>query len=284
MENRKYLNEEKYQKTEKKLLKLSKIFLIVGVCLSVGIVILGLIITTQRKSNNDIKIEKVDYVADTQEKIKDLKVKLGETQKKFAEETEKLSTKKSELISRGVKKSSDYNSGESYDLYILDSVLDPGYNSCNNDRYSKNELSKEYCSLRNDVEDIEWEIESKEKYISSGRAETETVEKNERLEEEAEWNSTNDKFSIVPFIMFSIPAFMIPGMISFMLFFTAKRRNIMAFSAQQAIPIAKEGIEEIAPSIGKAGANIAKEMAPVYGDIAKEISKGIKEGLKDEEK
>ena len=37
----------------------------------------------------------------------------------------------------------------------------------------------------------------------------------------------------------------------------------------------------MAPTIGKAGASIAKEMAPIYGDIAKEIGKGIKEGLKE---
>ena len=41
-------------------------------------------------------------------------------------------------------------------------------------------------------------------------------------------------------------------------------------------------IEKMAPTIGKVGGEIAKNMAPVYGEIAKEISKGIKEGLKEE--
>ena len=40
----------------------------------------------------------------------------------------------------------------------------------------------------------------------------------------------------------------------------------------------------MAPSIGKAGATITKEMAPAYGEVAREISKGIKEGLKDNSK
>lgn len=48
-----------------------------------------------------------------------------------------------------------------------------------------------------------------------------------------------------------------------------KGREISAFFAQQQMPVAKEGIEEMAPTMGKA---------------AKEITKGIKEGLKDEEK
>lgn len=51
------------------------------------------------------------------------------------------------------------------------------------------------------------------------------------------------------------------------LFVTAKRREIMAFQAQQVAPLAKEGIEKATPVMGKAA-----------GSIAKEISKGIQEG------
>ena len=46
-------------------------------------------------------------------------------------------------------------------------------------------------------------------------------------------------------ILFSI-------MISILLFVTAKRREIIAFQAQQAMPVVKEGIEEISPALGKA--------------------------------
>ena len=48
-----------------------------------------------------------------------------------------------------------------------------------------------------------------------------------------------------------------------------KGREISAFFAQQQMPVAKESIEKIAPSMGKA---------------AKEVAKGVKEGLKNEEK
>ena len=51
------------------------------------------------------------------------------------------------------------------------------------------------------------------------------------------------------------------------LFVTAKRREIIAFQAQQVAPLAKEGIEKATPVMGKAA-----------GSIAKEISKGIHEG------
>lgn len=63
--------------------------------------------------------------------------------------------------------------------------------------------------------------------------------------------------------------------------FIGHARDINAYMAQQQIPIAQEGLEKMAPSVGKAGSTIAKEMAPAYGDIAKEISKGIKEGIKE---
>ena len=73
------------------------------------------------------------------------------------------------------------------------------------------------------------------------------------------------------------------GMIALSIYLFAKRREILAFQAQQIMPVAQEGIEKVAPTIGKAGASIAKEMAPAYGSVAKEIAKGIKEGIKDEE-
>lgn len=50
---------------------------------------------------------------------------------------------------------------------------------------------------------------------------------------------------------------------------TAHRREILAFTTQQVMPVAKEGINEMAPTIGNA---------------AEEIAKGIKKGLQDENK
>ena len=73
-------------------------------------------------------------------------------------------------------------------------------------------------------------------------------------------------------------------MIAGSIYIFAKRREILSFQAQQVMPVAQEGIEKMAPTVGKAGASIAKEMAPVYGDIAKEISKGIKQGKEEAEK
>lgn len=57
--------------------------------------------------------------------------------------------------------------------------------------------------------------------------------------------------------------------IGFFLIIASHMREISAFTVQQQMPIAKEGIEKISPSVGVA---------------AKEITKGVKEGLRDEKK
>ena len=73
---------------------------------------------------------------------------------------------------------------------------------------------------------------------------------------------------------FAIGGFMIvPGLFLATLgivfrFLIGNRREIVAYTTQQVMPVAKEGIEEMAPTIGNA-----------MGEIAK----GIKKGLKDEE-
>ena len=57
-----------------------------------------------------------------------------------------------------------------------------------------------------------------------------------------------------------------------MLLMVAHRREIEAFSAQQIMPVAKEGINEMAPTIGNAA-----------GEIAKGIKKGLNEDTEKKE-
>ena len=56
-------------------------------------------------------------------------------------------------------------------------------------------------------------------------------------------------------------------MLPMSMFFIAYGREIRAFQAQQVMPVAKEGIEK---------------MAPTAGVVAKEVTKGIKEGLNED--
>jgi len=52
----------------------------------------------------------------------------------------------------------------------------------------------------------------------------------------------------------------------------AHRREITAYTTQQVMPVAKEGIEQITPTVANAA-----------GSIAKDITKGIQEGKKEAE-
>ena len=54
-----------------------------------------------------------------------------------------------------------------------------------------------------------------------------------------------------------------------MIMFVAHRREIAAFTTQQVMPVAKEGINEMAPTIG---------------NVASEVAKGIKKGLNEANK
>lgn len=55
--------------------------------------------------------------------------------------------------------------------------------------------------------------------------------------------------------------------------FIAHRREITAYTTQQVMPIAQEGIQKMAPTVGSA-----------MGTIGKELAKGIKEGINEADK
>lgn len=78
-------------------------------------------------------------------------------------------------------------------------------------------------------------------------------------------------FAIGAFMM--TPGFFITIVGLVVRFLIGNRREITAYTTQQVMPVAQEGIEKMAPTIGKA-----------TGEIAKGIAAGIKEGLKDVEK
>ena len=141
--------------------------------------------------------------------------------------------------------------GEASYISAINKALDESFNYCKFDETKNNQYTSKYCSLKLQIEDFDG------------------------------FNKTFDSAKYIPFYMIGGFIILVSCMIAGAIYMITKRREIIAFSAQQVMPLAQEGIEKIAPTVGKAGASIAKEMAPVYGNIAKEISNGIKEGLKD---
>lgn len=215
MDNNKFLNEKKYQNTKTIFIILAILFLIIG------FVVGGLIIKKGLNKKNDI------YSKYTEENKQAQIVSLN-VQIKIAKSS--LESKKAELIAQGLQPSSNYEDNESYNLYIINNVLNPSFNRCSFDEYKNNELTSQYCNLIKRLEDTEkLDIKYKRK---------------------------SESFSCIPYYMVGTSIILFSIIISISLFLIAKRREIIAFQAQQAMPVVKEGIEEISPALGKAAKDV----------------------------
>jgi hypothetical protein len=226
MNNKEYLNEERYQKNRKKVAIGALIVLILGLLIGGFLIAKG--ISNIKNANNTYTEE------NKQTKINNLNDQIN---------TEKtnLETKKTELQSKGITSSSEYDSGEAYNLYIITKALDPSSQSCVWDEYKNNSLTSKYCSLKDQLKDAE----------------------GLNVEDEKE----DKMFGSIPFFMIGAWVIIVSCMISSSIYMITKRREIMEFTVQQVMPVAQEGIDKMAPTVGKA---------------AKEITKGIKDGMKDD--
>lgn len=298
MEKKKYLNEETYQKTKKKISKIAIIVLIVGILIGGSLIATGLIKQSKVNSQyseeskaalaSQLETEKQDISSQIETEKQNLiksKSDIESQIKPTEDEIKKLERTpftgfddayyarqdKIEELEESIKT-------EKNSISVIDDALDESFNHCNFDEAKNNVYTSKYCSLKKQLNEKTAEINNLDNQFS-------------------DFKKNFDSHDNVPFYMFGAFIIVASGMIAFAIFMFTKQREILSFTTQQVMPVAKEGIEEIAPTIGKAGASIAKEivptigkagasiakeMAPVYGDIAKEISKGIKEGIKDD--
>lgn len=211
----KYLDENKYKKNKKALIILSILILLIG--FSIG----GYLIY---KGIDKTKIVNNTYSEESkQEKINKLNDEIN------IEKTN-LEAKKAELISKGLSASSDYDSGEAYDLYIITKVLDPSFSYWKFDEYKNHSLTAKYCALKTDLDEIE------------------------RMDVDFQRDFNN--FDSMPFYMIGGVLILLGCVFAGEIFKIAKGREILAFKTQQVAPVAKEGIDTMAPSIGK----VAKEI------------------------
>lgn len=223
MEEKKYLTEERYLKSKRKITILSIVILIIGLLVGGSVIGAGA-----------VKYKGVDTQY-SNEALDDLNSQLDA-------EKQILLEKKAELEDKGITYDAfaEYTDGESYTYKVIVDALNPSFPYYEFDECKNNEITEKYCELKNKVEN----------------------------DFDNDFNKNYDIITTIPY--FIIGGFII--MVSFGAFVVitvfSKRREIAAFTTQQMMPVAKEGIEEIAPSIGKA---------------AKHITKGIKDGLKDDE-
>lgn len=130
--------------------------------------------------------------------------------------------------------------------------------------FQNNGFSEKYYSLDS-------EIDSKEDKISNLKKEIWESESGYN-QAKSDINKTKSVVGVAPYYMFGGFIIFVSVGISIGIIVFAKKREILAFSAQQVMPVAQEGMEKMAPTVGN-----------VANTVAKGIASGIKEGLNDEE-
>ena len=185
MDNNKFLNEKKYQNTK-------TIFIILAILiLIIGFVVGGLIIKKGLNKKNDI------YSKYTEENKQAQIVSLN-VQIKIAKSS--LESKKAELIAQGLQPSSNYEDNESYNLYIINNVLNPRLNRCSFDEYKNNELSEKnniITAKENEVSLLRESTIPKDNYINLQKElsllRESTIPKEDYINLQRELSSKDDK-------------------------------------------------------------------------------------------
>lgn len=293
MSKKEYLNEENYQNTKKKVSKVALIVLIIGFLIGGFLIALGIINHSKINSRYSVEnkaaaLEKLEgekqiFIEDLsveKQKIINSKTEIENKIKPIEDQIKSLERvafngfdddyyarkDKIEELEKSIE--NDKNS-----IKVIDDVLDESFEHCNFNEAKNNTYTSKYCSIKAQIKTKNAEIANLDTEFS-------------------DFNKSFDTNKYIPFYIIGGFIIIVSCMISGSIFMITKRREMLAFSAQQIMPIAQEGIDKMAPTIGKATAkiaketvpvykDIAKEMAPIYKDIAKEISKGIKEGLND---
>lgn len=265
MQKTEYLNEESYQKAKKKIIRVSLIILILGILLGGSLIVTGII-----KTNNAKKVSEQEY--NENNNLSSVRTE-EQVQADIDAIQLKMDTIDTELDNIDIAINRLRN--EQSKIFTEDHGFSDRYYEKDDEiavkEAEKNAKNREKTKLRTKLTEYKSELNK----IQSGFYDVSNeIEKGKQ-------NIAASKY--IPLCIFGAFIIISSCMISFAIYMFAKRREMLAFTTQQVMPVAQEGIEKFAPTIGKAGASVAKEMAPALGDVAKEISKGIKDGITDNE-
>jgi len=131
------------------------------------------------------------------------------------------------------------------------------------EEFMENGFSEEYSRLSNEREEKDLKI------MAFGVGTLDTPEAFDSFKRESDEIKSNIK--VAPYYMFGSFIIFSSIIIAGFVFLISKRREIAACTVQQGMPVAKEGLEKMAPTFGEVGK-----------EIAKGVSEGIKEGSKEE--
>jgi len=295
MNKKEYLNEENYEKSKKKITTIAIIVLVVGILIGGSLIATGLI--KQGKINSqyseESKLAKAEELEREKQKITEelesekqnltsAKANLQDKIKPIEDQIKKLEREpftgfndayyaredKIDELEESIKP-------DKKTIGVIDDALDESFDHCGFYEAKNNEYTSKYCSLKTQLSVKKSEISNLDNEFS-------------------DFQKNFDSHDNIPFYMFGAFIIIASSMFSFSIFMFAKRRELIAFSAQQVMPVAQEGIEKMAPTIGSAMGTMGKELAKgmkegletmtpaignAMGTVGKEIAKGIKEGL-----
>lgn len=258
-ERKELLNEESYLKSKNKLLKIAKIILITGLVIGLGLIIGGILVISNANKDNSSQIDE-GLLSYTVVPVNNETTTTERTKEVIQSEIDAIND---ELASLKARKNTEFTTnGFSEEYYKLDNEID--------------KKTKQVRELEDEISDIEFR-EDAQNGMDQMNDFFQTVTDDSEFGSEVKDTAKKGFASVGGIIMIYVGICVIGGtlLISGIIFIIAKKRDIAAFSMQQTMPLAQEGIEKMSPTVGKAAGTIGKE-------IAKGISEGIKEG-KDEE-
>ncbi len=254
MEKEKDLKEEKYNKSKKKIKKISIMVLIIGLIIGGSIISMGLKKQADinskysKESKQEIKEKLESEKANLEAKREELAKLLDE---KKVTEKKKLEDKKKEIENKGITYSvfTSPTDGEKYDLKIITEVLTSDFQYCSFEEYKNHTLTSEYCKLVNgndqdskDMALIDAALNlncrlSNDSLTANYCSYVEEFEKFNGIDKDAE------QFDIIPYYMVGGFIIVAACFIAGGIYLTTKRGDMLEFSFQQVKPILEEGLE-----------------------------------------
>lgn len=260
MNNENNINELKYKKSKRKIILISIIILVIGVLIGGFLIYTGVSkqLKVNQKYSEESKEELLKKIDTEKENLKSKKEELTKTREdNIKVEKEKLETKKKELEEKGLKYDvfADYDDGEKYDLKIITEVLDPSFKRCTFDSHRNNKLTSSYCALDNktdqeakDIIIINNVLQENFNYCSFNEYLHNSITNKycSYIKEYDELKTSSKGLEVaksIPYYVFGGIIILVAAIISVVIYLIAKRREIMAFSAQQVKPIIEEGMK-----------------------------------------
>ena len=242
-----YLSEEKYKNSKKKIVTISIIILIIGLLIGGSLISIGLM--KQSKINNKYSEKNKLNV---QNKLNTEKQKLIESVSKLEAKVEPIENEIKKLDREPFTGFNDayYARKDKIEqlqksilmdkktIQLINNVLSESFDYCAFSESKNNSYTSKYCSIKNELNNIS-----------------------------SDFKKSFDSHDSIPFYMAGAFIIISTFMVSGSVFMTSKRREILAFNVQQAMPIAEEGMGKMSDAMSK-----------LSGDVAREISKGIEEG------